>query len=425
MCVKQHTIYIMLKGIKLRIYPNQDQIIYISRLLGSCRFVYNNVLAYKIEKYGADKTSVSLYDTCNYLVALKKNENLSWLKESHSKVLQQTLFNLDNAYSNFFRNSKGFPKFKSRKDNHQSCRFPKDAIGKIKGNRINIIRPLKDVHFKCSIRDEKYLNKYFEQIKSGTLTKTKSGKYYFNILIDSSEYINKNIIKNSESVKDKLIGIDLGIKDFIITSENERFENIKSIRNNENKLKRLQRELSRKQLLKTGEFKFNKKYNKDVEIKRPSKNREKARIKLAKFHEKLANKKENYLHNVVNKLLSENQTIVIENLNVSGMMKNHKLAKSIQELSLFRFKEILKYKAEWHDKEVIMIDRWFPSSKLCSCCGFKNVDLVLKDRSWTCPECGEKHDRDLNAAINIKQEGLRLLSIKISSSVPQGVLSHK
>lgn len=402
----------MLKGIKLRIYPNQEQIIYISRLLGSCRFIYNNVLAYKIDKYNTDKTSVSLYDTCHYLVALKKNENLSWLKESHSKVLQQTLFNLDNAYSNFFRNSKGFPKFKSRKDYHQSCRFPKDAIGKIKGNRINIIRPLKDIHFKCSKKDEKYLNKYFEQIKSGTLTKTKSGKYYFNILIDSSDYINKNIIKNSELVKDKLIGIDLGIKDFIVTSENERFENIKSIRNNENKLKRLQRELSRKQLLKTGEFKFNEKYNKDIEIKRPSKNREKARLKLAKFHEKLTNKKENYLHNVVNKLLSENQTIVIENLNVSGMVKNHKLAKSISELSLGRFKEILKYKAEWHDKEVIMIDRWFPSSKLCSCCGYKNVDLVLKDREWTCPQCGEKHDRDLNAAINIKQEGLRLLSIK-------------
>ena len=401
----------MLKAIKLRIYPNQEQISYINRLLGSCRFIYNHCLAYKIEKYNDNKQVVTFGDTGKRLTELKKNDNYIWLNDSHSKVLQQSLIDLNNAYSNFFRNGNGFPKFKSRKDNIQSCRFPSDAVGKIHGNQINLIKQLKNIHFKCSIRDEKYLNKHYNEIKSATLTKTKTNKYYLSILIDSSDFLNKNINNNSNLIKDKIIGIDLGIKDFIVTSDNERFENLKTIRNNEKKLKKLQKSLSRKEMIKSGEFMFNKKYNKDVEIRKPSKNREKARIKLAKFHEKLANQKENYLHNVVNKLLSENQTIVIENLNVSGMLKNHNLAKSISELSLYRFKEILKYKSEWYDRDLVIIDQWFPSSKLCSCCGYKNVDLTLIDREWTCPQCGENHDRDLNAAINIKKEGIRLLNI--------------
>ena len=282
----------------------------------------------------------------------------------------------------------GYPAFKS-KHQKQTCRFPVDAISGVKGNRINIILKLKDINYKCSVQDEKYLNKHQELIKSATLSKTKSGNYFFSVLIDRP---NKRLNKSTNDI----IGIDLGIKDFIVTSEGQNYENLKIKRNNKVKISKLHRELSRKQ--------------------KGSSNRIKSKIKLARFYEKLNNKKEFYLHSVANQLLSENQTIVIEDLNVKGMLKNHKLARSIQELSLNRFKTILKYKAEWYGREVIEVDRWFPSSKLCGDCGYKNKELTLKDREWICPECGVIHDRDLNAANNIKKEGLR---IKIGMSLPE------
>jgi len=375
----------MLKAIKIRIYLNNEQKVYISKLLGSCRFVYNNCLAYRIEKYNQEKITIGFAELGKYLTELKKKEEYVWLKDSHSKVLQQTLINLEYAYKSFFKNDMGFPKFKSKKDNKQSCRFPVDAIGGICGNRINIIKTLKDIHYKCSINDEKYLNHNQNLIKSATLTRTKSNKYYFSILID------KPNIKSLPEI-DKIIGIDLGIKDFVITSKGDKFENIKTIRNNEKPLIKLQRQLSKKQL--------------------NSKNRNKLRIKLAKKYEKINNIKENYLHQISNQLLNENQVIVMEDLNVNGMLKNHKLVKSIRELSLSRFKEMLIYKADWYDRQVIEIDRWYPSSKLCSICGYKNNELKLSDRKWTCPVCNTIHDRDYNAAINIKKEGLRILSIK-------------
>ena len=377
----------MLKAIKIRLYPSQDKTIYINKLLGTSRFIYNQCLNYKITEYESTKKSTNLGETGKFLTSLKSSNE--WIKESHSKVLQQQLINLERAYKNFFKNGSGFPKFKSKHDNNQSCRFPVDAISGINGNRINIINALKDIHFKCSVKDEKYLNKNQSQIKSGTLSKTKSGNYYFSILIDRP---NKVI----EKPKNELIGLDLGIKDFIITSEGQTYENLKSKRNNQVKLSRLQRQVSKKQ--------------------KGSKNKEKARLRLAKTYNKLNNIKEYYLHSITNQLLSENQTIVIEDLNVSGMLKNHKLAKSIQELSLNRFKTMLMYKAEWYGREVIQVSRWFPSSKLCNCCGYKKNDLVLKDRTWLCPECNTSHDRDINAAINIKNEGYK---IKIGLSSPE------
>jgi putative transposase len=302
--------------------------------------------------------------------------------------LQQSLINLDKAYKNFFKEKKGFPKFKS-KHQKQSVRFPVDAISGVNGNRINIINDLKDIHYKCSKNDEKYLNKNQGLIKSGTLSKTKSGNYYFSILIDKPN-------KTLTPPINEIVGIDLGIKTFVMTSEGRSYDNLKIKRNNKEKLKRLNQLLSRKQ--------------------KGSKNKEKTRKKLAKFHEKLNNQKEYYLHSIVNQLLNENQVIVMEDLNVKGMMKNHKLAKSIQELSLNRFKEILKYKAGWYKREMIFVDRWFASSKLCSCCDHKNDELTLKDREWVCTQCGTKHDRDLNAAINIRNEGNK---IKIGLSSPK------
>lgn len=377
----------MLKAIKIRLYPSDGQIIYINKLLGTSRFIYNQCLNYKIIEYQLTKKSTSLGEIGKFLTSLKSSHD--WIKESHSKVLQQQLINLERAYKNFFKNGSGFPKFKSKHDSNQSCRFPVDAISSVNGNRINIINALKDIHFKCSVKDEKYLNKNQSQIKSGTLSKNKSGNYYFSILIDRPN----NTLQKS---KNELIGLDLGIKDFIITSEGQKYENLKSKRNNQAKLSRLHRQVSRKQ--------------------KGSKNKEKARLKLAKTYNKINNQKEYYLHSITNQLLIENQTIVIEDLNVTGMLKNHKLAKSIQELSLNRFKTMLMYKAEWYGREVIQVSRWFPSSKLCNCCGYKNTELTLKDREWICPQCKKHHDRDINAAINIKNEGKK---IKIGSSSPE------
>lgn len=378
----------MLRAIKVRLYPTKQQEDYISNLLGCTRFVYNNCLDYKIKKYNESKKSVSFGELGKYLVELKQKEETSWLKNVHSKVLQQSLINLEQAYKSFFKNGAGFPKFKSRKDSKQSCRFPKDAISKIYGNQINIIKPLSNIHFKCSVRDEVQLNKNFNNIKSGTLTRTKTGNYYFSILIDIP--VEKQLKK-----ADKIIGIDVGIKGFVVDSNGDRYENIKIKRNNEKKLTKLHQKLSRKQ--------------------KGSSNREKARKKLAKFYEKLNNIKNHYLHQVSNKIISENQTVIIEDLSVKGMMKNRYLSKSIQELSLHRFKEMLLYKCEWYEKNLIQIDRFFPSSKLCNVCGGKNQNLKLSDREWTCCKCNTTHDRDYNAALNILKEGMRILTIGSSS----------
>ena len=382
----------MLKAVKIRLYPNDEQKDYINSLMGSCRFVYNNLLAYKIDEYNTNKKSVSFGDLGKKLVDLKKEHE--WLTNSHSKVLQQSVIILLDSYKRFFKNGNGFPNFKSKHENKQSCRFPSDAIGKVYGNRINIIKPLKDIHFKCSRKNEILLNKFNKKFKSATLTKSKTGNYYLSILIDCP-------IEKEINEMDKVIGIDLGIKDFIVDSDGNRYENIKIKRNNSKKLIRLNRSLSRKQ--------------------KGSKNKDKTRIKLSKFHEKLNNKKENYLHQISNKLISENQVIVMEDLNVKGMMKNHHLAKSIQELSLNRFKNILLYKANWFNRDIIEIDRFFPSSKLCSTCGIKNETLTLKDREWNCTACNTIHDRDVNAALNILNEGKRILNIKekIGSSSPE------
>jgi putative transposase len=386
----------MLKAIKIRLYLNPEQSDYVSNLLGCSRFVYNNILAYRIEEYNSNNKSVSFGEQGKKLVELKSE--YEWLRNVHSKVLQQSLIDLNKAYNSFFKNGSGFPKFKSKNNNKQSCRFPSDAIGKIIGNRITIIRKLSNIHFKSSRRDEILLNKYQKIIKSATLSKNKSGKYFLSILVDLP--LDKQLPESNNS-----IGIDLGIKDFVITSEGETFDNIKIKRNNKKKIAKLHRELSRK--------------------KKGSNNRNKCKFKLAKYYEKLNNKKEHYLHEISNKLLNENQVIVMESLSVSNMIKNHKLAISLQELSLYRFKEMLKYKSKWYGRDLVEIDKWFPSSKLCNNCGYKNNGLTLKDRTWICPECSKSHDRDINAAINIKKEGIRILNIKqIGFSSPELTLQE-
>jgi len=379
----------MLKGIKIRLYLNKDQEAYVNQLLGTYRFVYNQSLAYKISEYKENGRSVGLKDLGRRLTEMK-NE-YPWMRESHSQVIQQAIIDLERAYNAFFKKQNFFPKFKSKHDNKKSCRFPIGAISGLRGNRINIIKPLKNIHFKCSLSDQKYLNKNQDKIRSGTLTKTPSGKYLFSILIDDTR--NKNF-----SQSDSEIGIDLGIKDFIVTSIGTKYENIKIRRSNEKGLKRLHRKLSRR--------------------KNGSRNRNKARIVLARQYEKLNNKKEFYLHHIANQLLSENQTIAIEDLNVAGMVRNRKLAKSIQELSISRFISILEYKAQWYGRSVVRVGRFFPSSKLCSECGHKNDDLTLKDRNWICNGCGTEHDRDQNAAKNVLMEGKRIIGLSSPELTP-------
>ena len=367
----------MLKAIKIRISPSDEQKQFINKQLGCCRVVYNSCLSYRRDKYEKEGISITSSQAINYIVELKKERE--WLKKVHSKVLQQSVMDMNSSYKNFFEGRCGFPKFKSKKDYEQKCRFPKDAFIGVRGNRIDLIKSLKDIHFKCSVRDEKYLNKNQNKVHSLTLTKTKSDQYYLSVLVD------KQLELKPQTTS--VIGIDLGIKDFVITSEGQVFENLHFKKSETNKLKRLQRQLSRKQP--------------------NSKNREKTRIKLAKLNQKIRNKKLHYLHQVSNQLVSENQIICMEDLNIKGMMRNHNLAELIQEMNFGEFKNLLTYKCLQYGRQLVFIDRFYPSSKTCHCCGYMNKSLTLSDRQWVCPECNSMIDRDLNAAMNIKDEGLR------------------
>ena len=379
----------MLKAIKIRLYPTESQVTYINKQLGCCRFVYNQCLAYRKETYENEHKSVGSSDSIKHIVHLKSE--YEWLKEVHSKVLQQSVRDMNRAYDNFFKLHRGYPKFKSKHDNNQSCRFPKDAFIGFRGNRIDLIKCLKDILFKCSRRDEKYLNKNQDKVSSLTLRKLPSGEFYISVLIDKPNEIRKQT--------GNVVGIDLGIKDFVITSDGEVFGNLHFKKSESNKIKRLQRQLSRK--------------------KKGSNNRNKARIKLAKEYKKINDKKQYYLHQVSNTLINENQVICMEDLNVKGMLRNHKLAESIQEMNFGEFKGMLEYKVNWYERQVVFVDRFYPSSKMCNHCGYVKKDLKLSDRQWICPACGEVIDRDYNAACNIKDKGIRIYKEQIGSSSPE------
>ena len=376
----------MFRAIKIRLYPNKQQEQEINKLLGCYRFVYNQMLAIKQREYNNNKIDLSLKDLSKYFHGtLRKDEKYSWLKEQNTHVMKQSIRQMLTAYDRFFKLHTGFPKFKSKKDK-QSALFSIKAISrrnKFEQRKITLTQSFKDIKFRCSDLYFKRLQTYKDNIRSATMSKTKSGNYFLSILIDVPQDEIVKFRQTGESV-----GIDLGVKDFVITSEGEVFENKHFLKKQENKIERLQKQLSRKV--------------------KDSNNREKARIKLAKAHEHLANQRENYIHFIVNELLKYYDTIYMEDLNVSGMLKNHKLAKSIQEVGFYKFKEILQDKALVNNKQVILINRFYPSSKTCSLCGCKNKDLKLSDRFWVCPECNTKHDRDINAAKNILTEGQRI-----------------
>ena len=376
----------MLKSIKIRIYPDAVQKQFISKQLGCCRFIYNKLLYYKKIQYEQNKQKVSLSQLGKYLTNLKNQKDYLFLNNVYSVCLQQSMQDLIKAYDNFFKLNKGYPKFKSKKDTIQSCRFTNNIFKckkKINGNMITLIKQLQNILFKCSKKDEIYLNHNEKYIHSVTLTKTSTNKYYLSICIDY------NIIQKEKL--DTVIGLDLGIKDFIVDSNGNRYDNKHFHKNQENKLKKLNKQLSKKQ--------------------KGSNNRNKVRIKLAKVYEKITNQRNTYLHQITSKLVNENQVICIEDLNVKGMMSNHKLSKSIQDLSLYEFRRQLEYKCRWYGRQLIIIDRFYPSSKTCHNCGYIYKDLKLNEREWICPHCGKVIDRDYNASLNILDEGLKQINL--------------
>lgn len=378
----------MLRAIKVRLYPNKTQEQTLNKVLGCYRFVYNHMLALKQKEYNENKKSLGLTELSKYFHGtLLKDEQYAWLKEQNTKVIRQSIRQMLTAYDKFFKQHNGFPKFKTKKDK-QSALFPVDAISRKNDfivRKITLTKSLKDIRFRCSGLYFKRLQTYKEGIRSATLSKTKSGNYFLSILIEVPQ---EDVVKFG--LTDKRVGIDLGVKDFVITSDGEVFGNKHFFTKQEVKIAKLQRQLSKKQ--------------------KGSNNRNKQRIRIAKAFEKLTNQKLAYIHSVVNELLTYYDTVFMEDLNVQGMLKNHKLAKVISEVGFYKFRKILEDKARNNYKQVVIINRFYPSSKSCSNCGYKKRDLRLSDRFWTCPVCGEHHDRDLNAAVNILHEGERLIS---------------
>ena len=377
----------ILRAVKIRLYPNKEQELKLNQVLGCYRFVYNRMLARKQEAYNVDKTNLGLCELSKFFHGeLLKDEQYSWLKEQNTKVMKQAIRQMLSAYDGFFKLGKGFPKFKSKKD-EQSALFPYETISKsntFETRHISLIKNLKNLKFRCSRLYLDRLRRYKDNIKSATLSKTKSGKFYLSVLL----LMNEDEFRQFRHTNNR-VGIDLGVKDFVITSDGEVFENKHFLKRTEDKIKKLQRQLSKKV--------------------KGSNNSNKARIRVARTFEHLVNQRIDYIHNVVNSLLRTYDYVFMENLNVQGMMKNHHLAKAIQEIGFYTFKSTLKNKALLNDKFVIEVDRWFASSKTCHCCGYIYNGLTLSEREWDCPICGEHHNRDLNAAINILIEGNKIL----------------
>lgn len=356
----------MLKSFKYRLNPTREQITLLNKHIGASRFVYNLALETKQVAYIGNNINLSCFALHSQLTELKKE--CPWLNEINSQSLQQAITNLDKAYTAFFKGQNSFPNFK-KKSNGGRFNIPQSI--KLDGDKLVIPKFKKgiDIVLHRNIKGE---------IRQATISKTPTGKYFVSILCDTSEQ-NKPKQKVKENTT---IGIDLGIKDFAITSNGEKFENPKYLRKSQDKLRFIQGKYSK--------YKGNK-----------------TKQKLAVLHEKVANKRKDHLHKLSTKLIRENQTIALETLTVKNMVKNHCLAQAISDASWSTFVSMLEYKAEWQGKNILHIGRFEPSSKICSCCGKINKELTLNDREWTCSCCNTTHDRDVNAAVNIKSFALK------------------
>lgn len=366
------------KAYKFRLLPTEEQKILLAKHFGCVRVVWNHFLKEKQEHYLKNKETLNLGKCSSALTSLKKQKEYEWLNEVNSQSLQASLKNLETAYGNFFAKRTKFPKFK-KKSNTNAYICPQHI--KIIKNSIQVPK------FKEGIKFIKHRN-IKGIIKSCTISQVPSGKYYVSILCE--------IPKPTQLPKtNKNIGIDLGLKDFIVTSEGNRYQNYRFYKKYEKELKKQQKNLSRKQ--------------------KDSKRRNKQRIKVARIHEKITNSREDMLNKLSFRLVKSYDLIALENLNVKGMMQNHKLAKAISSVGWSQFVSKLKYKCDWYGKKLVQIDRFYPSSKTCSCCNYIKDSLDLSERSWKCPKCNTEHDRDINAARNILQQALQIEDSILSS----------
>ena len=373
----------MLKAFKYRIYPNSSQQEDLTKAFGCCRFLYNKALEHKKNTYESTKKSISYNElSTSFLLSLK--DEFIWLKDTPSQALQQSLRHLDSAYTKFFKKQNKFPAFKS-KYAKQSFSLPQ----KVKVNFQNSIITIPKIGNIKTI-----FHRIFEgNIKTCTISKTPTNKYYISILVDNNKEL-PEIVSG-----DKNIGIDLGIKTFATFSNGEKINNPKFLNKSLKKLQLLQKVLSRK--IKT------------------SQNYRKLKYKIAILHEKICNKRDNFLHQISKSIINNNHVIIMEDLDIQSLLEksNTCMSRNIGDVSWSKFVTMLKYKALWNGKRVLQIGRYDPSSKKCSECGNINSELKLEERIWTCKKCGREHDRDINAAINILQFGMEQAELKSSKNV--------